>query len=112
MATKKQTGYLRRPGRGSLSSPHTSSLAQRSTIYPEDHDTTIKTRALLIERGYIKPGDSQYDAKLDPVAVARKASRALSRETRKAVLAAVAAQAQVSVDNPSHGDKAEPHTKG
>lgn len=70
--TKKKQG-------SSLTNPRKSTLSQRTILRVEDHDTTIKTRAFLIARGYIKPGDSQYDAKLDPAAAARKAKRAADR---------------------------------
>jgi hypothetical protein len=72
-----------KPGRGSLS-PAKSILAQRSIFRAEDHDTTLKTRTWLITHGYVRPGDSQYDAALDPVAVARKEARATARATRAA----------------------------
>lgn len=64
--TKKKKPQKQKQLGGTLTNMRRSTLAQRANVNVEDHDTTIKTRAWLIERGYIKPGDSQYDKRLDP----------------------------------------------
>jgi hypothetical protein len=65
MTKKKELG-------GSLTNMRKSTLAGRTIVDVAAHDTTPKTRAWLIERGYIKPGDSQYDKRLDPARNTRR----------------------------------------
>lgn len=60
--TKRKTNAT--PG-GTLTNIRKSTLAHRgTTMHPTDYDTTIETRRRLMELGYIKPGDSQYDKRL------------------------------------------------